>query len=154
MQIQWIWKFLEQRTVRTLQRSKKRRSRSWSASFSGRFMDGFFRSLNCSDWCLCLVCLRFLGGIGNSFRHAFRVYLRCNQRKGEWHMATTKNLCAQISLDLHQKISEGKEAAGLTTAQYITNLLLEYYEMKENGGKMIMSKSLFKIFWQTRRKSR
>ena len=54
-------------------------------------------------------------------------------------MATTKNLCAQISLDLHQKISEGKEAAGLTTAQYITNLLLEYYEMKENGGKMIMS---------------
>ncbi|USF28304.1 hypothetical protein N510_003263 [Firmicutes bacterium ASF500] len=54
-------------------------------------------------------------------------------------MATTKNLCAQISLDLHQKISEGKETAGLTTAQYITNLLLEYYEMKENGGKMIMS---------------
>ena len=54
-------------------------------------------------------------------------------------MATTKNLCAQISLDLHQKISEGKETVGLTTAQYITNLLLEYYEMKENGGKMIMS---------------
>ncbi len=54
-------------------------------------------------------------------------------------MATTKNLCAQISLDLHQKISEGKEAAGLTTAQYITNLLLEYYEMKENGGKTTMA---------------
>ena len=54
-------------------------------------------------------------------------------------MATTKNLCAQISLDLHQKISEDKEAAGLTTAQYITNLLLEYYEMKENGGKTTMA---------------
>ena len=54
-------------------------------------------------------------------------------------MATTKNLCAQISLDLHQKISECKEAAGLTTAQYITNLLLEYYEMKENGGKTTMA---------------
>lgn len=54
-------------------------------------------------------------------------------------MATTKNLCAQISLDLHQKISEGKEAAGLTTAQYITNLLLEYYEMKENGGNAAMT---------------
>lgn len=50
-------------------------------------------------------------------------------------MATTKNLCAQISLDLHQKISEGKEAAGLTTAQYITELLTEYFKMKENGGK-------------------
>ena len=54
-------------------------------------------------------------------------------------MATTKNLCAQISLDLHQKISEGKEAAGLTTAQYITNLLIEYYEMKENGGNTVMT---------------
>ena len=54
-------------------------------------------------------------------------------------MATTKNLCAQISLDLHQKISDAREAAGLTTAQYITNLLIEYYEMKENGGNEIMA---------------
>ena len=50
-------------------------------------------------------------------------------------MSTTKNLCAQISLDLHQKISEAREAAGLTTAQYITELLTEYFKMKENGGK-------------------
>lgn len=48
-------------------------------------------------------------------------------------MAATKNLCAQIGLDLHQKISEAREQAGLTTAQYITNLLTEYFEMKENG---------------------
>ncbi len=54
-------------------------------------------------------------------------------------MATTKNLCAQISLDLHQKISEAREQSGLTTAQYITNLLLEYCEMKENGGKTTMA---------------
>ena len=54
-------------------------------------------------------------------------------------MATTKNLCAQISLDLHQKISEGKEAAGLTTAQYITELLTEYFKMKENGGNITMT---------------
>ena len=54
-------------------------------------------------------------------------------------MTATKNLCAQISLDLHQKISDAKEAAGLTTAQYITNLLLEYYEMKEHGGKTTMA---------------
>ena len=38
-------------------------------------------------------------------------------------MATTKNLCAQISPDLHQKISDAREAAGLTIAQYITELL-------------------------------
>ncbi len=52
-------------------------------------------------------------------------------------MATTKNLCAQISLDLHQKISEAREQSGLTTAQYITNLLLEYCEMKENEAKRL-----------------
>ena len=54
-------------------------------------------------------------------------------------MPATKNLCAQISLELHQKISEAREESGLTTAQYITNLLLEYYEMKENGGKVTMT---------------
>ena len=54
-------------------------------------------------------------------------------------MAEKKNLCAQIDIDLHRKITEAKEQAGLTTAEYITNLLLEYYEMKENGGKQIMA---------------
>ena len=53
-------------------------------------------------------------------------------------MATTKNLCAQISLGLHQKISEAREAAGLTTAQYITELLTEYFKMKESGGNITM----------------
>ena len=52
-------------------------------------------------------------------------------------MPATKNLCAQISLELHQKISEAREESGLTTAQYITQLLTEYYEMKENGGNRI-----------------
>ena len=54
-------------------------------------------------------------------------------------MAQTKNLCAQVPLELHQRVCEAREQSGLTTAQYITNLLLEYYEMKENGGKTIMA---------------
>ena len=54
-------------------------------------------------------------------------------------MAQTKNLCAQISLDLHRKISEAREQSGLTTAQYISNLLTEYFEMKENGGNVAMT---------------
>ena len=56
-------------------------------------------------------------------------------------MAETKNLCAQISLDLHQKISDARETAGLTTAQYITELLTEYFKMKENGGNITMANS-------------
>ena len=54
-------------------------------------------------------------------------------------MAETKNLCAQIPTALHAQVCEAREQSGLTTAQYITNLLIEYYEMKENGGKAIMA---------------
>ena len=56
-------------------------------------------------------------------------------------MAETKNLCAQIDLALHTKVSEEKEKAGQTTSQYITQLLVKYYEMKENGGKSDMANS-------------
>ena len=54
-------------------------------------------------------------------------------------MPATRNLCAQIPTDLHQRVCEAREQSGLTTAQYITNLLIEYYEMKENGGKATMA---------------
>ena len=54
-------------------------------------------------------------------------------------MAETKNLCAQIDLSLHTKVCEEREKAGQTTSQYITQLLMEYYEMKENGGKSDMA---------------
>ena len=54
-------------------------------------------------------------------------------------MADTKNLCAQIPLTLHDRVCTEKDQAGLTTAQYITNLLTEYYQMKENEGNMNMT---------------
>ena len=54
-------------------------------------------------------------------------------------MADTKNLCAQIPTALHAQVCEAREQSGLTTAQYITNLLIEYYEMKKNGGNEIMA---------------
>ena len=54
-------------------------------------------------------------------------------------MAETKNLCAQLDLALHTKVCEEREKAGQTTSQYITQLLMEYYEMKENGGKTTMA---------------
>ncbi len=54
-------------------------------------------------------------------------------------MAQTKNLCAQIPLDLHNRVCEAREQSGLTTAQYITNLLIEYFKMKESGGNMTMA---------------
>ena len=54
-------------------------------------------------------------------------------------MEQKKNLCAQIPLSLHAQVSEAKEAAGQTTSEYITNLLIEYYNLKKNGGATIMS---------------
>ncbi len=54
-------------------------------------------------------------------------------------MAETKNLCAQIPLDLHAKVCEAREQAGQSTAQYITELLINYYKMIENGGNQTMT---------------
>lgn len=46
-------------------------------------------------------------------------------------MSETKNLCAQIPLALHQRVCAEKEQSELTLSQYVTQLITEYYEMKE-----------------------
>ena len=40
-------------------------------------------------------------------------------------MATTKNLCAQIPIALHERVSEERERLGETTSEYIVNLIQE-----------------------------
>ena len=45
-----------------------------------------------------------------------------------------KNLCAMIEEDLHMKVCEERDKAGLTNSEYVTQLLTEYFTMKENGG--------------------
>lgn len=59
-------------------------------------------------------------------------------------MADTKNLCAQIDIALHNRVTEEKDRLEMTTSQYITALLTEYYKMKdENGGtKMTGSRTM------------
>ena len=54
-------------------------------------------------------------------------------------MEQKKNLCTQIPLSLHTQVSEAREAAGQTTSEYITNLLIEYCNLKKDGGTMTMS---------------
>lgn len=51
--------------------------------------------------------------------------------------AETRNLCAQIPVELHQRVCDERDQLGVTTAQYITQLLLEYYEMKDKGGRTV-----------------
>ena len=57
-------------------------------------------------------------------------------------MATTKNLCAQIPIDLHERVSEERERLGQTTSEYITNLIQDYYNMMKNqkGGIQMTEK--------------
>ena len=54
-------------------------------------------------------------------------------------MEQKKNLCAQVPLSLHAQVCEAREVAGQTTSEYITNLLIEYYNLKKNGGTTTMS---------------
>ena len=52
-------------------------------------------------------------------------------------MEETKHLCAQIPQELHAKVCEMKEKMGLTTSQYITNLLRTYFvicQQEPKGG--------------------
>lgn len=50
-------------------------------------------------------------------------------------MADKKNLCTQIDIALHNRVTEEKDRLEMTTSQYIAALLTEYYKMKdENGG--------------------
>ena len=57
-------------------------------------------------------------------------------------MATTKNLCAQIPIALHERVSEERERLGETASEYIANLIQEYYNMIENqkGGIQVTEK--------------
>ena len=66
-------------------------------------------------------------------------------------MATTKNLCAQIPIDLHERVSEERERLGQTTSEYITNLIQEYYDMIENqkGGIQMTEKGRTMAFQKT-----
>ena len=46
-------------------------------------------------------------------------------------MATTKNLCAQIPIDLHERVSEERERLGQTTSEYVANIIQEYEWLTE-----------------------
>ena len=50
-------------------------------------------------------------------------------------MEGTRNLCAQIPIDLHAKVMEEKNALGQALSEYITNILKEHFE----GGNKTMA---------------
>ena len=47
-----------------------------------------------------------------------------------------RNLCAQIPISLHSRVRQEQEASGQTLSEYMTQLITNYYHMKENQGNM------------------
>ena len=51
-----------------------------------------------------------------------------------------KNLCAQIPITLHQRVTQGKEASDCQTlGDYITEVLTAYYDYIEHKGESSMN---------------
>ena len=49
-------------------------------------------------------------------------------------MEGRRNLCAMLPLPLFEKVGEERKKSGLTNGEYISQVLEEYYRMKEDGG--------------------
>jgi len=136
------------RMTRTLLRSKRERAVHGLPVFRADSRTAFFVLLTVQIGAyVCFVC-GSLVVLVIAFAMPFGYTCFTIRRREIATMAAKKNLCAQIDIDLHRKITEAKEQAGLTTAEYITNLLLEYYEMKENGGNKVMANNTRTLAFQ------
>ncbi len=65
-------------------------------------------------------------------------------------MPERKSLCAQLPIALYNQVTEAREALGMTTNEYVTRLITEYFQLKKNGGTIIMASNrtmLKEIFW-------
>ena len=49
-------------------------------------------------------------------------------------MPERKSLCAQLPIALYNQVTEAREALGMTTNEYVTRLITEYFQLKKNGG--------------------
>ena len=47
-----------------------------------------------------------------------------------------RNLCAQVPISLHSRVRQEQEESGQTLSEYMTQLITEFYHMKENQGNM------------------
>ena len=45
----------------------------------------------------------------------------------------TRNLCAEIPLELHTKVRQRQAESGETLSRYMTALITKFYEMEENA---------------------
>ncbi len=56
-------------------------------------------------------------------------------------MEATKNLCAQLPKELHDKVTKGKDESGLNLSDYVEKIFTEYYDLSEKGGRSMSSET-------------
>ena len=47
-----------------------------------------------------------------------------------------RNLCAQVPISLHSRVRQEQEASGQTLSEYMTQLITEFYRIREEGKNM------------------
>ncbi|MBP5717843.1 MAG: hypothetical protein J6X53_02535 [Abditibacteriota bacterium] len=56
-------------------------------------------------------------------------------------MEKRRNLCAMVPLTIFNRVGQERDKAGLTNSTYITQVLEEYFSIKDNGGKQVMTQN-------------
>ena len=56
-------------------------------------------------------------------------------------MENRRNLCAMVPLTIFNRVGQERDKAGLTNSTYITQVLEEYFSIKDNGGKQVMTQN-------------
>ena len=52
-------------------------------------------------------------------------------------MENRRNLCAMVPLPIFNRVGQERDKAGLTNSAYLTGLLEEYFNWKDNGGTVM-----------------
>ena len=53
-----------------------------------------------------------------------------------------RNLCAQIPISLHSRVRQEQEASGQTLSEYMTQLITDFFQMKEGNQNMNHDRSM------------
>ena len=107
MQIRRIWEFLGIRMTRTLQHSKQRKGRPQPANFkAGQWTAFFVPPIHIGDYA-CFVYQSLLVMV-IAFSMLFGYTCLAISGKENSTMPETRNLCAQLPLDLHQRVCEAQ----------------------------------------------
>lgn len=72
----------------------------------------------------------------DTLKESYRYTCLAIQKGGVTMAEEKRNLCAQIPISLHSRVRQEQEASGQTLSEYMTQLIIEFYQMKEGYQNM------------------